>query len=121
MTIVAGLDPTGKPALNRFWNPNVELAKGRSELVVRNVADDAGLTVYADGLRIFRDLTNPHGNNIRLPAEWVKIRMDDAGTTTTVIGPMPVHLHSQTVTVIYAVGNPATSTLSTVQQSFSAS
>lgn len=119
ITIVADLDSSGNPALSRFWNPQPNLDKGRAELVVRNVADDAGLTVYADGLRIFRDLQNPHGNSIRLPSEWIKLRMKDYGSTTTIIGPVGVHLASQTVTVVYAVGSPATSTLSVVEQSYS--
>ncbi|MGC9962561.1 MAG: DUF4397 domain-containing protein [Acidimicrobiales bacterium] len=121
VTIVAELDSAGNPALARFWNPRPEIAKGRSELVVRNVADDAGLTVYADGLRIFRNLTNPNSAAIRLPSEWVKVTMDDYGTTTTVIGPLAVHLVSQTVTIIYVLGNPATHTLTTLRESYSAS
>jgi hypothetical protein len=121
VTIVAELDSAGNPALARFWNPMPNLAKGRSDLVVRNVADDAGLTVYADGLRIFRNLTNPNSAAIRLPSEWIKVTMDDYGTTTTVIGPLAVHLVSQTVTIIYVLGNPATSTLTTLRESYSAS
>jgi len=117
-TIVIDLDSAGNPALTRFWNPDPTLAKGRAELIVRNVAEDNGLNVYADGLRIFRDLTNPHGARITLPAEWVRIHMTDFGSPVTVIGPFGVHLRSQTVTVVYAVGSPATSTLSWVEQSY---
>ncbi|HLN06324.1 MAG TPA: hypothetical protein VK217_08605, partial [Acidimicrobiales bacterium] len=121
ITIVADLTATGNPDLTAFWNPNPELASGRAELIVRNVAEDAGLNVYAGGLRIFRDLTNPNGGNIRLPSEWVNVRMTPFGSDTTVIGPVAVHLRDQTVTIVYAIGSAATDTLTSVQQTYSAS
>jgi len=121
VTIVADLSSSGNPALTRFCNPSPALGAGEADLVVRNVADDAGLNVYANGLRIFRDLTNPRSASIRLPAEWVTIHMTDVGSHVTVIGPFTVHLETETVTVVYAVGNPATSTLTWVEQTFSTS
>jgi hypothetical protein len=122
LTIVADLTSAGVPALTKFWNPNPTLPKGRgAELIVRNVADDPGFNVFVDGLRIVRDLQNPHGGSIRLPAEWVKVSMRNVVTHTLAIGPVGVHLRAQTVTVVYAIGNPATSTLTTVEQSYSTS
>jgi hypothetical protein len=121
VTIVADLTPTSVPALTNFTNPNPVLAKGRSMLIVRNVAADAGLNVYVSGLRIFRDLLSPGGGRIRLPAEWVKIRMTLAGSPTTVIGPLWHRLRSQSVTILYAIGSAATNTLTSVQQSYSIS
>lgn len=117
-TIVANLTTAGNPALTNFWNPRPSLMKGRAELVVRNVGDDPGLTVYADGLRIFRNLTDPSSGAIRLPAEWVRISMDDFGTSTVVIGPHGMYLGSQTVTVLYVIGNQSTQTLSLARQVF---
>ena len=121
VTIVADLTPTSVPALTNFTNPNPVLAKGRSMLIVRNVAADAGLNVYVSGLRIFRDLLSPGGGRIRLPAEWVKIRMTLAGSPPTVIGPLWHRLRSQSVTILYAIGSAATNTLTSVQQSYSIS
>jgi len=117
VTIVADLDSAGNPALTKFWNPVAALAKGRAELVVRNVAEDPGFNVYASGLRIFRDLTNPNGGRIRLPSEWIRLRMTDFGSKINVIGPFPLRLHSQTVTIVYAIGSPTT--LTTVEQTYS--
>jgi len=119
VTIVVDLTPADVPALTNFTNPDPTLAKGRGELIVRNVAADPGLNVYAFGLRIFRHLTGPSGGRIRLPAEWVKLRMTLVGSPTTVIGPVWSHVRSQAVTIVYAVGSAATDTLSSVQQSYS--
>jgi Domain of unknown function (DUF4397) len=118
VSIVADLDATGNPALTKYWNPQPSLAKGRGELVVRNAAEDPGLTVWAYGLRIFRDLKNPHGNRVVLPSEWIRLRMTQAGTHTTLIVPFKFFLRSQTVTIIYAVGSPTTS-FATVEQTYS--
>lgn len=117
-TIVANLTTAGNPTLTNFWNPQPTLMKGRSELVVRNVGDDPGLTVYADGLRIFRNMTDPSSASIRLPSESVKISIKDYGTSTWVIGPLNIYLGSKTVTVLYVIGNQSTSTLSTARQVF---
>jgi uncharacterized protein DUF4397 len=121
ITMVAGLTPAAVPALTNFTNPDPALVAGRTDLLVRNVAADPGLNVYASGLFIFGNLTNPNESHIRLPEQWVKIRMTIAGSPATVIGPLWRHLRSQTVTIIYAVGSAATKTLSSVQQTYSVS
>ncbi|HXY43828.1 MAG TPA: DUF4397 domain-containing protein [Acidimicrobiales bacterium] len=118
ITIVTYLTTTGNPALTRFWNPNPTLDPDRADLIVRNVADDAGFDVYADGLCIFSDLLNPTGGGIRLPQQWITMHLTDFGSTAPVLGPFGVHLVNQTVTIVYAVGNPATSTLSWVEQNY---
>lgn len=121
VSIVADLDQAGNPALTVFENPTRDLARGRAELVVRNVADDSGLVVYANGLRIFRELRSPDGRRIILPSQWARIRMDLPGTHTVVVGPVPVHLASQTVTIVYAIGSLSNGTLTSVQESYSSS
>ena len=118
VTLVADLDPAGAPALTFFCNPDPTLAKGRAMLIVRNVAADNGLNVYAYGLRIFRDLASPAGGRIRLPSEWVRIRMTLFGSSATAVGPTRFHLSSQTVTIDYAIGSAAGGTLTSVQQSY---
>ncbi|MGA8681535.1 MAG: DUF4397 domain-containing protein [Acidimicrobiales bacterium] len=118
ITIVTDLTSTGNPALTRYRNPEPTLDPNRAELVVRNDADNAGLDVYADGLLIMSDLMNPTGGSIRLPQQWITMHMTDFGTTAAVIGPFGVHLVNQTVTIVYAVGNPATSTLGWVEQKY---
>ena len=119
VTIVIDLTPGNVPALTNFANPDATLAKGRGELIVRNVAADEGLSVYAFGLRIFRHLASPSGGRIRLPAEWVRLRMTPVDSRTTVVGPVWAHVRSQAVTIVYAIGSVATDTLSSVQQTYS--
>ncbi len=117
-TIVANLTTAGNPTLTNFWNPWPSLMKGRAELVVRNAGDDPGLTVYADGLRIFRNMTDPSSAAIRLPSEFVRITMKDYGTSTIVVGPVGMYLGSKTVTVLYVIGSQSTGTLTTARQVF---
>lgn len=121
VTVVTELTPTGTDALHLYRNPTAAIGKGRAVLAVRNDAEDAGFTVYAGGLRIFNQVENPHSRAISLPAQWTKVRFTDVGSTTTALGPVPLHLAPQTVTVVYAIGDPATSTLTDVVQSFATS
>jgi hypothetical protein len=121
ISIVADLTSTGTPNLRFYQNDEPALHTGRAALVVRNDAEDQALSVYADDLRIFQYLGNQRQNGIILPAEHVTVSMTLPNSPSVVIGPVPLNLPSQAVTVVYALGSASTGTFSDVVQTFSAS
>jgi hypothetical protein len=121
ISIVADLTSTGTPNLRSYQNDLPALHTGRAALVVRNDAEDQSLSVHADDLRIFEYLGNQRQNWITVPAEHITVSMTLPSSPKVIIGPVPLNLRSQTVTVVYALGSASTGTFSDVVQTFNAS
>jgi hypothetical protein len=118
-TIVANLTPYGKAVLTVFANPTVEPGQGKARVIVRHVADAPAVDVYAGTAKIISHLANPSGKRLVVPAPLkTVIRVDVAGTKTTVIGPARLKFGSDTTTIVYAIGSAAANTLTAVVQTY---
>lgn len=118
-TIVANLTTKGRPALSVFANPTSRVASGKDRLIVRHVADAPGVDVYANGTKVISDLTNPHSSAaLVVPSGTYRVKVDLTGTKTTVIGPATFHLAGGKTTIVYAIGNPKSKSLTVATQSY---
>jgi len=123
-TVVIYLSPTGTPELKAFVNATGAVAAGNARVIVRHVAEAPAVDVFVGtastiGVRVIKDLTNPHQASLVIPHTTLYVRVFAAGTKThPVIGPTKFTFHADTTTIIYAVGSLAAKTLTIVSQSY---
>ncbi|WP_350278820.1 DUF4397 domain-containing protein [Kribbella sp. HUAS MG21] len=107
ITVVAHLNPAGKPVLTPYVNDTSKLAAGKARITVRHAAAAPAVDVRAGGEPVFENLANPKEAKADLPAGTVKADVVLAGTSTVAIGPADVNLKEGTNTIVYAWGSAA--------------
>ena len=115
-SLVAHLDPSGKPVLTTFVNDASTASAGQGRLIVRHTAAAPAVDVLADGKAAFTNLTNPNEAKADLPAATYSAAVVAAGTTDPVIGPADVPVTAGMATIVYAVGSLQDKTLGVVTQ-----
>jgi hypothetical protein len=116
VSLVAHLGATGTPTLTPFVNDVTGLAAEKARLVVRHTAAAPAVDVLAGGKPAFTDLVNGKQAQADLAPGTVSAAVALANTTTPVLGPAPLSLAAGKVTVVYAIGSAAESTLGLVTQ-----
>jgi uncharacterized protein DUF4397 len=120
-TVVANLTAAGTPTLTPFVNPTSSVPDGMARLVVRHTAAAPAVDVLAGGKAVISGLSNPNEKMLMVPAGSLSASVAAAGTTTPVIGPVPLNLASGSTTIVYAVGSLADKNLTAVAQTYSGS
>ena len=120
-TVVANLTAAGKPTLTPFVNPTSSVPDGMARVVVRHTAAAPAVDVLAGGKAVISGLSNPNEKMLMVPAGSLSVSVAAAGTTTPVIGPVPLNLASGSTTIVYAVGSLADKNLTAVPQTYSGS
>jgi len=120
VTIVANLTASGTPALTPFVNPTTAVPSTMGRLIVRHTAAAPAVDVLAGGTPVITGLTNPQEKSLMVPAGTVQASVAAAGTTTPVIGPLPLTLKGGTTTIVYAIGSLNDKTLTAVTQTYTA-
>jgi len=115
-SVVANLTAVGKPALNSFVNPTSSIPSGDARLIVRHVAAAPAVDVYAGTTKVISGLANPDQNVLLVPAGTITVRVDVAGTMSTVIGPATLKLRAGSTTVVYAIGSASAKNLTVAEQ-----
>jgi len=120
-SLVAGLDASKAPKLFTFVNDVSSAPAGQGRLAVAHTAAAPAVDVLANGKVAFSNLANGSEAKADLPAGTVSASVVAAGTTTPVlIGPADVPVMANMLTVVYAIGAPASggdaSTLGVVTQ-----
>ncbi len=120
-SLVAGLDAAGKPTLFTFVNDLSAAAAGKGRLAVAHTAAAPAVDVLANGSPAFTNLVNGKEDKADLAAGTISGSVVATGTTTPVlIGPANVPVTAGMLTVVYAIGAPASgqspSTLGVVTQ-----
>lgn len=120
-SLVAGLDASKNPKLFTFVNDVSAAPAGEGRLAVAHTAAAPAVDVLANGKVAFSNLTNGNEDKANLPAGTVSASVVATGTTTpALIGPADVPVMANMLTVVYAVGAPASgsdaSTLGVVTQ-----
>jgi hypothetical protein len=123
-TVVAYLSATGTPELKMFVNPTGRMAAGNARIIVRHVADAPAVDVFVGtattiGVRVIKELTNPHQAVLVIPHTTLYVRFFASGTSLRpIIGPTSFTFNAESTTIIYAVGSLAGNTLTVVSQSY---
>ena len=89
--------------------------------MVRHTAAAPAVDVLAGGKAVISGLSNPNEKMLMVPAGSLSVSVAAAGTTTPVIGPVPLDLASGSTTIVYAVGSLADKNLTAVAQTYSGS
>jgi hypothetical protein len=115
-SLVAGLDASAKPTLFTFVNDVSAAPAGQGRVAAAHTAAAPAVDVLANGKPAFTNLVNGKEVTANLPAGTVNAAIVAAGTTTPVlIGPADVPVTAGMMTVVYAIGAPASgSTASTL-------
>lgn len=110
VTIVAHLDATGGNALSLFPNDISPLTLPQSRLLVRHTAQagpvDVVLSQGGTTVGTLANLTNGTEQSVAVPPGDYDVGLFLAGTTTQVLGPIPVALEDGLVYPVQAVGVP---------------
>ncbi|MGL5828776.1 MAG: DUF4397 domain-containing protein [Angustibacter sp.] len=117
-TIVANLDAAGKPAANIFVNPTTAVPSSMGRVIVRHTAAAPAVDILAGGTAVVKNLTNPNEKSLMVPAGPLAASVALAGSTTPVLGPLPLTVAGGKTTVIYAIGSAKDKTLTAVLQSY---
>ena len=115
-SVMANLTAAGKPTLNPFVNPTTSIPSGDARLIVRHVAAAPAVDVYAGSNKVISDLANPNQDVLVVPAGTIVVKVDVAGTTTTVLGPLTLKLRAGWTTVVYAIGSASAKNLAVAEQ-----
>ena len=104
LAVVAHIDTHGMPMLTTYKNRFGSEAPGKTELVVRHVADAPAVDVYVDGTRVMRHLTHMAAGAAALSAGQHQVRVVVAGTKRALYEPVDISLQPGKVYVVYTVG-----------------
>lgn len=119
VTVVAHLTAAGKPTLTPYVN-TVTTPAGKGRIVVRHTAAAPAVDVRAGGTVVVSGLTNPQSRNLTLAPGRISADVVLAGTSSPVIGPVPLQVTAGMTTVVYAIGSASGGTLTAVTQRISA-
>lgn len=107
-TAVAHLRVGSGIALSAFENDSTPLRRGYARVIVRHLADAPAVDVLASQrgstIPLFRNVSNPEQGVIDVPAGTYAVRINAAGTRTTVLGPVDLTLEANKVYSAHAIG-----------------
>ncbi len=118
-TIVANLSADGKPAANIFVNPTTAIPDKMGRIIVRHTAAAPAVDILAGGKAVIKGLSNPNEKAIMVPAGTVQASVAAAGSTTPLLGPLPVAVEGGKTTVVYAIGSLKDKNITAVVQTYS--
>ncbi|MBV9831841.1 MAG: DUF4397 domain-containing protein [Marmoricola sp.] len=111
----APADPSGDPVVSVFRTPDAPIAAGKARVLLAHAAEVGAGDIWVDGQKAFTSITNGQYAQADVPAGPHSVAIRPAGQTgKPILGPLSVDLAAGTVTLAYAVGNPAQGGMSVV-------
>ena len=118
VNIVAHLNSSGQPSATAFNTNTVPTGNDNTRLAVQHGAAAGMVDVivrrigykFSQGWTRLEDLKNGEQQVADLPADTYKIRVRDAISRKTVLGPLELPLNSGILYSVFAVGSPANGT-----------
>jgi hypothetical protein len=110
-SIVANPTAEGAPTLTVLRNPTSSVPKGKTRVILHRVTDDPGVDVYAGSSTVVSDPLNPDQATFAIHADTLRIKVDVANSTTTVMGPATLNFTAGTMADICATGVASSKTL----------
>ena len=119
LSAVITLDPNGKPALVTFVNNMTPVAAGMGRILLAQAADAPVLEVVLQNTntnKVYKYTVNPGALlDTALPAGSYTATISQGGTTTLAVL-SPVDLASQSVTLLYTIGEATSNTVNLVSR-----
>ncbi len=100
--------PGGDPLVSVYRTPDAPIAAGKARVLLAHTAEVGAGDIWVDGTKAFSSITNGQYAQADVPAGRHTVAIRPAGQTgKPILGPIDVDLAAGTVTLAYAVGNPA--------------
>ncbi len=97
----------GDPVVNVYSTPTATIDPGKARVVVAHTATVPPADVRVDGQTVFTNIANGEFAVAEVPAGSHRVALLPTGQTTgPLLGPIDVTLKAQSVTMVYAIGNP---------------
>ena len=111
----APADAGGAPVVSVYRTPDAPIAAGKARVLLAHTAEVGAGDIWVDGKPTFTGITNGQFAQADVPAGTHTVAIRPAGQTgKPILGPLKVDLAQGTVTLAYAVGNPATRSMTVV-------
>lgn len=105
----------GAPMVSVYRTPAAPIGAGKARVLLAHTAEVGAGDIWVDGKPAFKDITNGQFAQADVPAGTHAVAIRPAGTTgKPILGPLKVDLAEGTVTLAYAVGNPADKSMTVV-------
>jgi hypothetical protein len=105
VTVIAHLDPDGKPTISAFENDVEPTPAGVGRLVVRHTAAAPAVDVLADGEPVVDDLGPGEEHASRVAAGNVPLSVAAAGSTDPAVGPVDLPITAGQSTIVFVIGS----------------
>jgi hypothetical protein len=111
----APADAGGAPMVSVYRTPAAPIGAGKARVLLAHTAEVGAGDIWVDGKPTFTDITNGQFAQADVPAGTHTVAIRPAGQTgKPILGPLKVDLVQGTVTLAYAVGNPADKSMTVV-------
>jgi hypothetical protein len=105
----------GAAVVTSYQTPTDPIAPGKARVLVAHTATVAPADVRVDGQVVFTNIANGEFATADVPAgKHVAALLPTGESGPVILGPLTVDLTAQTITMVYALGNPADDSMSLV-------
>jgi hypothetical protein len=108
----------GAAVVTSYQTPNEPIGPDKARVLVAHTATVAAADVRVDGQVVFENIANGEFATADVPAGKHVVALLPTGETgDPILGPLTVDLAARTITMVYAVGNPADDSMTLVAHS----
>jgi hypothetical protein len=100
-------DVGGDPVVHSYVAPTGAIGPGKARVLLAHTATVAPADVEVNGETVFTNIANGEFADADVPEGTIKVALLPSGTTEDpILGPLDVTLEAETLSMIYAYGNP---------------
>ena len=97
----------GEPVVHSYAAPTGDIGPGKARVLLAHTATVAPADVEVNGETVFTNIANGEFADADVPAGTISVSLLPSGTTEDpILGPLDVSLEPETLSMIYAYGNP---------------
>ncbi|MDR7253817.1 hypothetical protein J2X46_002807 [Nocardioides sp. BE266] len=108
-------DVGGDPVVHSYDAPTGKIGPDKARVLLAHTATVAPADVEVNGETFFTNIANGEYADADVPAGTIKVALLPSGTTEDpILGPLDVALKAETLSMIYAYGNPRDGSMSAI-------
>lgn len=105
----------GDPVVHSYAAPDAPIGPGKARVLLAHTATVAPADVRVDGRTVFTNIANGEFAEADVPEGTIEVTLLPTGSTSDpILGPLNVSLEAQTLSMIYAYGNPRDGSMSVI-------